>query len=447
MKNYFLPALIWVLAASQAFAQKNLSPSVKPYSDNWSYHLKCLFNHAGFDLPAASVNRVSSRSPLQLDSTKTYYAYNLNAPGDSTPLFRTNYQYPSANTKIENEFQFDQGGWQQLSRSTLTSDGQQRLVAAYAEVYDPATGTFTPDSRLVIHPHGDSPELIDSVFTYLWDSTILDWHIILSIRNSFDAQDRIRESISSVEYFGDPVIFKETYFYDANGDNHLIEEVGILGLDTLPGSRTDIMYADHRPIEVKVSVFNGLDFAPSTRQNYAYTLSGALRLQLSFEWDAANDKWRMTQRIEYGFDAAERVGNKLTIHMNPDGSEERDMVTYAYIADDNLSLEMYFLWSDDLFDWVLDSKKHYYYNGLVAAPVVPAPVLALQIAPNPAVDAVRFTLEDEALVQVFSPAGQMIQSGLLQPGQEWNVAGLPAGIYQVTARQGADMYRGKIVKQ
>jgi hypothetical protein len=56
-------------------------------------------------------------------------------------------------------------------------------------------------------------------------------------------------------------------------------------------------------------------------------------------------------------------------------------------------------------------------------------------------------INNEALVRVFGSAGQLLQSQLVQPGQMLNLVSLPAGIYQVTAQQGADFYSGKVVKQ
>jgi len=447
MKNYFLPGLIWVLAFSQSFAQKTLSPSLKPYSDDLPHNVKNLLARAGFDLQATSTNKVSSRSPLQLDSTKTYYGYNQPAPGDSTPIYRSNFTYPSADTKVEISYQFENGGWQPLSRSTVVSDGQQRILTILGEAYNPDTQEFEPDSRLENFPHGSSPDLIDSFFVYGWDTTQNDWLLLLYTLNTFDAGDRLTESVSNFDFNGTQVLFKDVYSYDANGDNHLIEQYALFDGFELPSGRVEITYADHLPIEEVVFVSDGFDFYQTERNNYAYTLFGALRLHMNFDWNAVTEKWDLTQRIEYGFDGQQRVASIQGIYYAENGAETRDLITYAYIQDENLSLEMFFNWDDDLFDWVLDTKKHYYYNGLVSVNPDPGKALALQIVPNPTVDAVRLTLENEALVQVFSHSGQLLQSRLVQPGQMLNLVDLPAGIYQVMAQQGTDYYIGKVVKQ
>ena len=447
MKNYLLPTLLLMLTVSHAFAQKTISPSLEPYSENWSYNMKRLLHHAGFDLPGAVVNKVSSRSPLQLDSTKTYNGYDLNAPGDSTPLFRTNYTYPSSHTKIDFDLQFENGDWQKISRTTLVSDDQQRLVEVLADAWDANTGEYKPDSRFVNYPHGNSQELIDSFLVYGWDTVAQDWLLLLATYNTFDAQDRLLESTSTFDYFGAQLLFKDVYFYDATGDNHLIEQYAVFdGFETSSG-RTEIDYVDHRPIEERSYVSDGVDFFPAKRENYAYELFGALRLHMSFIWDDSIGNYRMTQRIEYDFDGEQRVASKETTIITPGAWDERELVTYAYIADQNLAQERLYFWNDDLFDWKLDNKKLYYYNGLVSTPFVPGTALALQIVPNPTVDAVRLTLDNEAIVQVFGSSGQLLQSHLVQPGQMLNVVSLPAGVYQLTAQQGADFYSGKLVKQ
>ncbi len=255
------------------------------------------------------------------------------------------------------------------------------------------------------------------------------------------------ESVSNFDFNGTQVLFKDVYSYDANGDNHLIEQYALFDGFELPSGRVEITYADHLPIEEVVFVSDGFDFYQTERNNYAYTLFGALRLHMNFDWNAVTEKWDLTQRIEYGFDGQQRVASIQGIYYAENGAETRDLITYAYIQDENLSLEMFFNWDDDLFDWVLDTKKHYYYNGLVSVNPDPGKALALQIVPNPTVDAVRLTLENEALVQVFSHSGQLLQSRLVQPGQMLNLVDLPAGIYQVMAQQGTDYYIGKVVKQ
>ncbi|MCC6280217.1 MAG: T9SS type A sorting domain-containing protein [Saprospiraceae bacterium] len=450
MKNKtILFALFLMLGSASAFAQKTLSPSVQSYTVNWPYTLVKAMHRAGFDMPTMPApvqhSGIQQRSALQLDSTKTFFGYD--GAGDSTPVFRTDYKYPFADTKIEINYQFNNGVWEKLNRSTVISDDQQRLTEVLAEVFDPETQSYMPDSRLEIFPHGDSPELIDSFITHLWDSTVMDWHIIMASRNSFDAQDRLLENTTSIDYFGDPVIFRELYSYDANGDNHLIEEFGILGEEEFPTGRTELSYYDHMPIEVTVSVSDGVNFYPQTRSNYAYTLFGAIRKQMYFDWNVATEFFKLNKTVDYFYDNQQRLAGKETTVINQNAYDEKEYIVYAYVDDENLHLEWTLIWNDDLFDWVLDSKKFYYYSGSTS--VDPDPVFAqsVQVWPNPFTGTVQLNLNAVADVKVFDAGGKLLQSQLLQPGQFLNLSALPAGVYTLAAQQGADVCHKKIVKQ
>lgn len=446
MKNNHLLPLLLMLVTNSVFAQKQLPR----HAANWTWTLVKSMHRAGFDMPTmpyAATPSVQSRSPLRLDSIKTFYAYIPGPAGDSLPLFRTTYTYPQTDTKIETDYQHTGADWLALSRTTVKADALGRLILAEAEAYDPDAETYRPDSKLEVYPHGDSPELLDSFFTYLWDSTVLDWRIILSVRNTFDAQDRLLENLSSVDYFGDPAIFKEVYSYDDNGDNHLIEEFAILGSDIFPSSRTEIDYVDHQAIEVLYSESDGINFYPVNRTNYAYTLFGAVRLRMNFQWDVVSQTFKMNQRIEYGYDNAERLASRINKLIEANGAETRDLTTYAYVEDENLYSEMYLLWDDDAFDWKLDSKKYYYYDNALAAGVPPGKAFDLAIWPNPATSLVRLSLPETGAVQVFDAAGRMVLARDLQNAQALDITALPAGVYVLTAQSEGALYRSKMLKQ
>lgn len=450
MKNKsVLFALFLMLGSSSVFSQKTLAPGVRPYAANFPYTLVKAMHQAGFDMPTMSAQvrsgGIHQRSALQLDSTKTFFGYN--GVGDSTPVFRTDYKYPFADTKIEINYQFNNGAWDKLNRSTLVSDQQQRLVEVWSEAFDPETQSYKPDSRLEVFPHGDSPELIDSFITYLWDSTVMDWHVIMASRNSFDAQDRLMENITSIDYFGDPVIFREVYSYDANGDNHLIEEFGILGEEEIPTGRTEMAYYDHKPIEVTVSVTDGVNFYPQARTNYAYTLFGAIRKQMNFDWNEANQNWQLRKTVDYFYDNEQRLAGKETAIINQYTNDEKEYIVYAYVDHENLHLEWTLIWNEDLFDWILDSKKFYYYSGSTSSNPDPVFAKGMSVWPNPFTGTIQLNLDATAQVKVFDARGQLLQSHMLQPGQVLNLSALPAGAYTLSAQQGADVYSTKIVKQ
>lgn len=452
MKNRLLIASLFLALLGQtAFAQRRLSPSVQQYAENWHYTLVDAMYRAGFDMPTKAPRPqmaalgAQDRELRQLDSTKTFYSFNQPMPGDSLPLSRTRYQYPAPNVKIETNDHADVEGWKPINRATIHSDDQQRLTSILAEAFDPQIQSYQPDSRLEIFPHGDSEVLIDSFFTYLWDSTIMDWHLIMASRNVFDNEDRLLESINSIDYFGDAVIFKEYFSYDANGDNHLIEEYAILGNDVFPSSRTDIDYVDHLPIEALVSITDGTSFIPQKRTNYAYTLFGAVRKQMNFEWNSGVQ--HLYQTIDYAYDNQQRLSTMQTTHSPLGASESRFLVAYAYVAEEDLYTEWAFYWDDDLFDWKSDSKKYYYYSGLVAVQPDPMGAQPLVVFPNPALDFARLQLKLPAQVQVFDTNGSLVLSAEYRPDNLLNLSELPSGLYFIAARSEDEAYAGRIVKQ
>jgi hypothetical protein len=446
MKNaIYLPTLVLILFTNASFAQRMLSEGVKPYAETWPATLMKSMDRAGFESNA--IRGRSSRNDLQLDSTKTFYGYTPGMSGDSTPLNRTIHEYPFNNEEIETYYEYLNQSWLPLNRTTQTSDDQGRMVDAFAEAYDPETETFRPDSRLELFPHGNSPELIDSFFTYLWDEDIMDMRIIFSVRNVFDSQDRQLESYSSIDYFGDPVIFREIYSYDDNGDNHLIEEFAILGPDTFPSSRTEQIFVNHRLIQSIVYVSDDLGFIPKSMEKYSYNVSGTLRRHISFDWDPELENFRMARNIEYLYDDEDRLTGKETAIIYAGAVEEREFTAYAYLEGDNLFIERTFFWDDDLIDWILDTKKFYYYNGLVSGAPTPRPAEALQAFPNPTTGIVNFRMNDRAEVQVFDASGRLVKSIQVQPYSPLDMTTLPNGIYTVTAREGNDFYVGRIVKQ
>lgn len=449
-KNCIL-LLLLTLMGHISFAQKHLSPALEPYTENWPSTLLKVLDRAGFEMPGEAAGpRVSNlgasdRNALQLDSTRTFYKFTQPIFGDSTPLVRTLYKYPFADVKIETNFQFNNGQWERKDRSTYFSDSQERLTGVLAEVFDSLSQTFVPASKLEIFPHGNSEELVDSFFTYLWDSTTMDWHLELAARNSFDAQDHLLESVNILDDNGSLVVLKSVHEYDVNGDNHLIREFILIDGLFLPFGRREMDYVDHRPIEVLFLVSDGVSFFPQKRTNYAYTLFGSVRKQMNFEWNASSGNFSLVQTIDYGYDNEQRLASKITAS---NLLEERDLIIYGYVSGEDLYIEMAFHWDDDLFDWVLDTKKYYYYKGATSS-IRPDWTAAqmLQITPNPGVDFVRLNLEDPASLQIYSSNGALVHSDLYSADQLLNLSALIPGLYIIAARTETGLYTGKFVKQ
>ena len=443
-------ALFLVMGSQISFAQRTLPAAIRPYAENWTYTLVSAMNRAGFDMPTMSDRKprtgaLQQRNALQLDSTKTFHEYH-SGTGDSTPVFRTRYLYPSSNSKTEINYYYSDGTWLPQNRAMYVSDAQQRLVEIIAEIWNPETQNYQFDSRLEIFPHGDSPELIDSLATAVWDTASGTWNVLMTIGNSFDG-DRLLESLTTLAYPGSPVQFRERYSYDANGDNILIEESGIFNGEETPTSKTDLVYVDHRPIEVTTYDTDGVNFYPYSRRNMAYTLFGAIRKEMNFAWNVEQENFKLFQTTDFFYDNEQRLAGKEIVHIQPNAWDEKERYAYSYVQDENLYMEWYLIWNDDLFDWILDSKKIYYYSGSTAVDPDPKNNVALRAWPNPSTGIVQFDLQEAGTVQIFDQTGHLVQSREMQPGQSLDISGLPAGAYTFLARQGADTWRGKVMKQ
>lgn len=449
MKN-ILSALLWAASFMPVFAQKTLPVSLQAQMTNCDIAATAMLERAGFELtacPAGTSISVRQRSnTLQLDSTKTFHAYGLNAPSDSTPLFRTIYQYPQPNVKIESEAQYENDTWLTLNRLTTRSDAQGRVLEVFGEAFEPADEAFVPDSRLEAFPHGNSPTLLDSFFVYQWDLSVSEWRLLMFSKNVFDDQDRLVESISSFDYFGTALIFKDRHTYDANGDNTLIESVALIDGAEFPAGRRELSYKNSRLTQVIAYIPDetGQDL-PQDKTTYTYTSFGKERQVNKYTWSLDANDWVHIQVNTYAYDGMQRLIAQESILYNEDSSEERELINFTYLEDDNLNFEERFFW--DGTDYQLIDRKFYYYgNGTLGTEKPAQGALPLVISPNPTVGEVRLNLDAAIWVRVYDTSGQLVNSE--QPtGNTLDLAALPSGLYFVTALTADALYSGRLVKE
>ncbi len=445
----FLLALMAGILPVFVQAQHSLAPSAKKHRNSFPEKVEHLLNKAGFDAQIHTINPSSQPrfTALQLDSTKTFYGYDLNQPGDSTPLFRTVYTYPETNIKVEINSQLETGEWLPLNRITSVYDEQNRLVEVVAQAYDPFEGSFVPDSKLETFYRGNSAELIDSFTVSQWSPDLMDWVVQLSTWNVFDNENQILESYSSIGFLGEPVLFKDTYFYDANGDNHLIESTAIFEGEEISTGRTENTYMNHLLTAAVVYTSDGFNFFPESRETFLYAPFGFIARHSIMAWNVEIENWQLAQTTDYQYDEEQRISEKFITFYENGAPADAERPTYEYVEGENLALETTYLFDADSEIWSLDSKKYYYYDGLTAIPNEPVQVLALPLAPNPTTGMVKIGIEEVLAVQLFDATGKMISSQLLQPGQMMDLSSLPAGIYQLVAQNEASFYGGRIVKQ
>ncbi|NUO00937.1 MAG: T9SS type A sorting domain-containing protein [Saprospiraceae bacterium] len=429
-------------------AQPTLAPSVMQHRNDFPNAVAHLLNEAGFEVqtPSGSQQIQPRFNALQLDSTKTFYGYDLNFPGDSTPLFRTVYTYPEANTKVETNYQWDFTEWLPLNRSTLTYDNLNRLVDVLALAYDPAAGTFIPESKLKTHFHGNSSVLIDSFEVSQWSPDLMDWVVQIATQNVFDSNNRILESYSTLGFLGTPIVFKDVYLYDSNGNNYLIESSGIFEGEETTTGKTENTFFNNQLIASNVFTSDGVDFFPDSRVTFLYAPFGMLARHSTLGWNVEIENWQLVQTTDYNYDEEQRITEKFITFYENGIAADAERPTYEYLEGENLALETIYLYDAMSETWSLDSKKYYYYGVLTNVPHEPTPILALSVAPNPTTGLVKIILEEELAVQLFDATGKLVTAQLLQPGQLLDISSLPAGVYQLVAQNEMNYYGSRIVK-
>lgn len=443
-KILFLSVLM-TLAFQSLHAQKRLSPSVRGSAVNWKYSLVKSMHTAGFDMPTVPKSGVADyQPPATLDSTISSFHFPGGIP-DSVPFIRTTLHYPKEGVAVETEYRWENNKWQLFSQTTTVRDDLNRLLEIQVDRYDFDHELMKPESKLVLYPRQDDPERIDSFFTFLWNTVSMAWQSDLKHYNKFNQQDQIQESISIMHNMGDPMTFLERFTYDENDLNTLIEEFRIMGIDEIPSSRTDIRYGEQMlPIEYLVSAVIGAQLQPVSRTNLAYFPNGNLRRQMNFERNQTLQTWQLVQTMDFTYNSTQKLASReLSRHLE----EERFYQYYVYNQDGDLYLERSMHWDDDLFDWVLDGKKYYFYAGMVAVDPQPALAGSIRIMPNPVTSVVQLDTREPMQVRIFNQHGAEVKALQYEPEQWLELGDLPNGLYVITARSSQGLYTGKMVKQ
>lgn len=455
MKSILLHMMILATAMSPVFGQKQLPASIQPYAVNWGYSVKQMFGAAGYDVPGPKASfelkpTIETRSEeARLDSTITYSGYDLNLP-DSMPMFRNVYTYPVKGMQVVTEYFYDFDHWAPLSRTALISDELGRLVAAFSQVYDDATGTYIPDSQLDIFPHENSLELVDSFFVSGWSVELNDWVRLLGVWNTIDGAGRVRESLSSNELFGIPLVFLDRYYYNNDGDLSGIESFNIDGEEEYPASRESYLYEDHLLQSATTFTFDGIEtFVPESRIEYTYTPFREQELVKSFVIDPATFEWVLNHVLGYAYDDQERVTLKEEVSAANNGGFDRHLNKYTYFTGDDLATDSGYSFNTQDEEWVLEDRTYYFYNGLTAYdPVDPDAAEALTMWPNPSSGSIQIKLDEKATVSIYALSGQLVGTHQLSAGQNTlDMTSLPAGIYEVRAVTEDAHYAGRLVLQ
>lgn len=439
-----------LLFSSQMRAQTQLPISLQPYAHNLQPTVVNGLRQLGYAVPKQSrkqlpSTRLAERSnALRLDSTKTFYQYNVPIPGDSSPLYRTHFTYPAPAQKHEEEAVFENGAWQVISRAVSTYDQSDRLIKVDAVVLDPVQQTFVPDSKLEVFPHGNSETLFDSMFVWQWNTDQNEWLLLIANRNYYDAQDHILEAYSIFNAFGQWLDLKEVYTYDSNGDNVQTATFVLIDGIEYPAGVTETAYLNHLAIQSTQFILdeNGMTI-PESRTEFSYTPFSQVALATTYQWLG---NWILSEENHYSYDAQQRLTALENRYFPSNAPELRDKQVYQYQQDDYLAFEDAYFWDETNGFW-LDERKHYYYSGGASSVHQPATAsLPLVIYPNPTHGLATLQLDVPANVDLYNTLGQRLSTRQVQPNESLQLEHLPAGIYYIQARTELGIFTGQIVK-
>lgn len=448
MKKLFFTTLLAFLMVGISFAQ---IASLQRIERELPAHLVQVIKRVQQVLTPKTQASTLRTEPLRLDSTIRFVAYDLTTK-DSTPVVRTRNQYPNPKVTIEYQEQFEAGQWKILSRFVQTQDQLGRVIELSGESYDAGTGQYTLESRLLLYPRGNSMEMLDSIVIYAWNPEVEQLEKALKQNNVYNEKNQLIRSWSEVVVDGFKVELLENYTYNAAGENTLIEDFKIYFGIMAPSTRTEMSYKDGKLQEHVLSLYVQGKFIPSDRELYSY-YSGGFRQEV-FIWDEANAGWYKIQNLIHRIDAWNRIVWREKLFRGSEGApDERQLELYTYLTEGtgangaDLKREELFFWDNTSSKFNLSERKYYYYRGVsTRAPELEVDAKTLRVYPNPSTDRVYLSLEEDAQVQVYNTAGQIMLSQQVLSGQALDIYTLPKGVYYFLARQEQRLYSGKMIK-
>jgi hypothetical protein len=255
------------------------------------------------------------------------------------------------------------------------------------------------------------------------------------------------ESLSSTTLFEYPIVFLDRYYYNYDGDLSGIESFNIDGGEEYPASRESFWYVDHLLQSFIAEVSDDLNgWVAESKMEYSYTGFRKEELVKSFVMDFEVSDWKLNHTLGYVYDNQERVVQNEEVFATEVGGWERQLNTYAYFIGEHLASESSYTYDDQTEVWILQDKKHYYYNELTAYdPIDPRQTEDLKMWPNPTSGYVQFQLNGGVLLQVFGSAGQVVRQFDLKNSERiLNLTVLPSGSYYVKAKSDDGYYAGMI---
>lgn len=434
----------WALFLATALSAQNQSPipaAVQQQLGKNAPELLARLNKI-FQTPGARGGVEDRGGSFRLDSTVLFSNY---TPSDSFPMGKVVYTYPSDILNVQTEYVND-GGWQLVSRTAVTSDNLGRVTFAIAEIFE--NGVWVPDSKVEAFPHGNSLTLTDSFAVSTWNPDEQKWALAVSNTTSYDDQDRpVAIFTYFADFLGQAISMLDELSYDDNGDNFLtIQSLFDAGKWT-PFTRIETEFEDHRPV-VSISniIIDDSNTLPQSKTETEYTPEGQTGLVRTYTWSFDTFDWLLEQTTGYLYDNDGRVWSQV-VDVPGGDTPTRSWKQTGYFDGDDIHFEANYDWDFNAQSWVLLDKTFYYYSNTTSNDdVVNAGPLPL--SPNPTSGFVRLPATEDARVTVLSAQGTAVQPASVSLGNgQIDLSNLPGGVYYISVQEGNRRQTGAVVKQ
>lgn len=395
-----------------------------------------------------------SAAPI-LDSTVLYAMTDLGGTFLATPLERMEYLNPGDDQQVIRESVHDGNHWTYIAQSTLTLDELGRVPLIVADRFDTESGLWQPDSRLWSYFHGTSATQLDSFSVEAWvqvTGTTGFWVSLMEQRNTFDAEDRLIKTETTIDGAGYQLRFRDLYFYDGSGNNVLIEQYYLDKEEEYHAGLWTMEYNGDLLVEEVFSIPDGYEgFLPDSRTTFAYTPFGQTMLVRNFTYDPYEEAWIMVNSTDYQYDSSDRLFTEVHSTYTGGMMDSRMRTTYQYFQETHLGFVNFETYDLDLGVYVLDVRLIYYYepvSSLRPAPVSRSPLL---FTPNPTTGTTRFVTDGDGYFALYELSGRQVSRDLVPSGARSNtvdLSTLPRGTYVgVVLVDGQPVKSGLIVRQ
>lgn len=451
MKNttfFLLVMILWVtLANGQILLPRNAALSKLPVGVQPS---KSLHKFLTQEAPLTDISSVTTDEEIQLDSAVLMLA--SDAGGGNVivvPFSKKAYQYPNDRIIMETVSNQENGKWMPIERTQQRYDDQGRLFAVLAESFDPEFEIWSPDSRFIIHFHGSSETLADSMFVEGWSPDLNSWVRLLTIYHTFNNFDLVSESYSTIaldeEY---ELTFKDVYYYDEFGNNMLIESFLLEGEEIIPSDREENTFVFNYLISTTISTADGLGgFIPESKITYTYSGQGIVDSISTYQYLPLVDEWSLAEAVYYGFDDERRISKQEQIILEFESITEHEIITYEYLHDDYLLAENLYLVDVESGVQYLNQRTRYYYSTFSTSAPIPARFETLAISPNPTQHRLELSVSEATSLRIFDITGRLVRLQPVSVGKnEIDVAAFQPGTYTLVLQDRHRVYCGKVIK-